>query len=246
MPLSKISLCLVDGRIGNELEEGLRSRGIRLIKTRKMSELYDAVSYHPDIMIHHIGGRDIIAAPNTDIRLVYELQDEGFNIISGKKVIEKKYPSNIAYNAARFGDYAICSTKHTDVVLLDNLINRGVTLIDTKQGYSKCSTCVVGEGALITSDRGILNSLEGYDIDCLQIDPGYISLFELSYGFIGGATGYISKDELAFYGNIKFHPQESEIKNFLLKHGKKLINLSENLLVDLGTLIPLKEYSILM
>lgn len=45
----KLKVCIVDGRITNELENRLLDRGIKLIKTPKCRNVYDAISYHPDI-----------------------------------------------------------------------------------------------------------------------------------------------------------------------------------------------------
>ncbi|WDU82143.1 hypothetical protein PWK10_10295 [Caloramator sp. Dgby_cultured_2] len=36
----------------------------------------------------------------------------------------------------------------------------------------------------------------------------------LNFGFIGGATGLIGKDNLAFYGSLDYHPEGDSIKNF--------------------------------
>lgn len=246
LPEGKVSLALVDGRIDKALEESLIKRDIKLIKTEKVNGLYDAISFHPDLMLHHLGDENVVAAPNVDDKILWRLEEEGFKIIFGKKEIGGKYPGDIPYNTARFGDFAVCSIKHTDEILLDNLVKRNVKIIDTKQGYSKCSICVVDSSSVITSDKGLYKTLTGYGVDVLLITPGHIGLFELSHGFIGGASGSVSHNEIAFYGNLHRHPNGCEIKNFLLKHGKTLINLSENLLIDLGTLIPLKEYSILM
>lgn len=61
----------------------------------------------------------------------------------------------------------------------------------------------------------------------------------MNYGFIGGCTGLISKSELAFFGDISKHPSYSDIKGFLDKKGKKIVILSDESLLDLGSLIPL-------
>ncbi|SKA89106.1 hypothetical protein SAMN05443428_10975 [Caloramator quimbayensis] len=246
LPENNISLAVVDGRIPCDMEKILYGMNIKLIKTKKIKNLYDAISYHPDIMLHHIGGRDIVAAPDTDNSIIYQLEDEGFNIIFGKKKLSEKYPFDIAYNAARIGNFLFCNKKHTDEVLLEEAEKRNLNLIDIKQGYAKCSLCIADNNAVITFDRGIKEKLDKYDIDNLIITPGYIDLFNFSYGFIGGASGKLSKDKIAFFGNAKLHPDYDKIYLFLLKNRKKIINLSENKMVDLGTLIPLKEYSILM
>lgn len=245
LPNNPISLAVVDGRITYEIEKRLYNLRIKIIKTTKNKYINDAISYHPDIVLHHLGNEEIIVAPNIDEKLVYELEDNGFKIFYGQRPIERKYPFDIPYNVARFGNNAVCCIKYTDEILLNELYKRGLNIIDVKQGYSKCSICIAAENAIITSDLGIHNVLRKKEIDCLLITPGNINLFEMSYGFIGGASGAISKDQIAFFGDLDFHPNKTEIDKYLSKYTKKVENLCKIPLTDFGTLIPLKEYSIL-
>lgn len=246
LPVNKVSLAIVDGRIPYDMEKKLYDMNIEIIKTKKIKDLYDAISYHPDIMIHHLGGNDIVVAPNIDNSIVYKLEEEGFNIIIGKSVLSSKYPKDIAYNAARIGRYLVCNVKYTDDVILEQAQKRKLEIINIKQGYSKCSLCILDKENVITFDRGIKNQLDKYNINTLLITPGYIKLFNMDYGFIGGACGKVSNDEIAFFGNLNLHPDYEKMYYFMKNNGKKIVNLSENIMCDLGTLIPLKEYSILM
>lgn len=118
-------------------------------------------------------------------------------------------------------------------------------IININQGYAKCSICVIDEAAVITSDSGVYRILRKNNTAVLLITPGSIELKDMNYGFIGGASGCISNFNIAFFGNIGMHPNYKEILNFVSKYNKSVINLSKNLVCDLGTLIPLKEYSIL-
>ncbi|GFR36695.1 DUF6873 family GME fold protein [Thermobrachium celere] len=245
LPKGGVSLVVCDGRINNEIEDNIKKLGIRIIKTNRQSSLYEAVSYHPDIQFHHLGDNKIVIAPNIDDKFYYALEQEGFEIIIGKKYINSKYPEDVPYNVARIGNFAVLNIKYTDEILLDELIKRNVKLIDVKQGYAKCSICIVSENAIITSDRGIHKKAILNSIHSLLINPGHIELFELNYGFIGGCSGFISKDVLSFYGRIESHPDFYAISQFLNKFEKKYQNLSKGNLIDYGTLIPLKEYSIM-
>jgi hypothetical protein len=245
LPSGRVTLAVIDGRVPPDIEADLQHLGIRLIKTKKTSGLYEAISFHPDIVLHHLGGSEILAAPNIDEEILYELEREGFNLFFGKKEVTGTYPEDISYNVARFGNNALCKVSSTDEILLEKLYEKGINIIDTKQGYAKCSVCVVSENAVITSDNGIFKELQKRNISTMLIIPGHIELFDMDYGFIGGATGSVSNSEIAFFGNLKLHPNYNEILTFLSKYNKSIINLSKNLIADLGTLIPLKEYSIL-
>lgn len=245
IPSGKVSLAVIDGRVTEDIEKNLKNIGIRLIKTKKTWGLYEAISFHPDIVLHHLGGKEIIAAPNIDNQIVYQLEAEGFKIIPGLKEVRGTYPYDVSYNVARFGNRAACCIKYTDEILLEELYKRGIEVININQGYAKCSICVVSSDAVITSDRGIYNEFLKNNIAVLLITPGNIRLSSMNYGFIGGASGSVSHSGIAFFGNIKLHPNYNEILKFVSEYNKTVINLSKNLVQDLGTLIPLREYSIL-
>lgn len=245
LPSSKVSLAVIDGRVPEDIEKNILDLGVRLIKTKETDGLHEAISYHPDIVIHHLGGNEILAAPNIDNQIIYRLENEGFKIFIGKKEARGTYPLDVSYNVARFGNKAACCIKHTDEILLEKLMERGIEIIDIKQGYAKCSICVVAEDAVITSDNGIYRSFQKNNIAVQLITPGNIRLRSMNYGFIGGASGSLSDSHIIFFGNIELHPNYNEILNFVSKYNKSVINLSKNLVRDLGTLIPLKEYSIL-
>lgn len=242
IPECDISLAMIDGRTRKSVVSGLEKHGIFTIRTQRCEGLYEAVSFHPDMFIHHMGNGDIVAAPNTPSKTLEELSLTGFNIIKGYKSITGKYPDNIAYNVARIDNYAVCNIMHTDKVLLEYFKNISVRLIDVKQGYSKCSICIAGNGIIITSDEGIYRSLIPYDFQLLKIRSGFIELKGLNYGFIGGAAGLISQKELAFAGNVEFHPDFDKIFKFLSMNGIEIKILDDGMLEDIGTIIPLKEY----
>ncbi len=46
LPEKKVNLVLVDGRIGQDIEEKLMSLKINYIKTKPLDSLYPAISYH--------------------------------------------------------------------------------------------------------------------------------------------------------------------------------------------------------
>jgi hypothetical protein len=243
LPRGKVSLALVDGRIPCDIEKSLIEKEIKLIKTKKINELYDAISYHPDIMLCHVGEDEIVAAPNTHESVIYSLENEGFKIICGKKVLSKKYPLDIPYNVALIGKHAVCNVRHADEVLLDVLTGKGYEIINVNQGYAKCSISIINADAIVTSDSGIHNILSENNFKSLLITPGHIKLFEMNYGFIGGASGRISSSDIAFLGDVNLHPDAERMSNFLNRNDKRPISLGKNHMIDLGTLIPLKEYT---
>jgi hypothetical protein len=60
------------------------------------------------------------------------------------------------------------------------------------------------------------------------------------YGFIGGASGKISENEILFFGDITAHQDYKKIAGFIEKHGCKIISLNFPL-TDFGGIIPIIE-----
>ncbi len=237
----KISTCIIDARVSNNIEKNLNKIGIKTIKTPKCLEVYNAISYHPDIQFFNCGDGKIIVSPNVYDKYIEILKDYNIEIEKGEKILSRKYPNDIVYNVCIVGKYAIHNFKYTDNKVLDYIEKKGFEKINIKQGYSKCSICVVDNNSIITSDEGIVQSIKENcaDIDCLLIKNGNIDLFDMNFGFIGGCSGKISDKEIAFLGKIENHPDFEKIKEFLNSKNIKTVSLSNNKLVDLGSIIPI-------
>lgn len=234
-----LCLAMVDKRITCDMEEELKKRNIQIIKTIECKECYDAIKYHPDINVCNLGGGNIIVSPNTYEYYYKVLTEYGFNVIKGDSYIKNKYPYNIHYNVAIFGKYVMHNFKYTDKKILDFIESKNLIKINVNQGYTKCCVCIVDEGSIITSDEGIYKVAIEHNIDCLLITKGHIDLFGLNYGFIGGCSGFIGKNKIAFCGDITKHPDYINIYKFLYKKNKEIVNLSKERLLDLGSIIPL-------
>lgn len=234
-----LCLAIVDKRITCDMELELKRRNIQIIKTIPCKECYEAIKYHPDISVCNLGEGNIVVAPNVYDFYLNKLKPLGFNIIKGSSYINSRYPDNIQYNITIMGEFAIHNFNYTDKKILEYIEKKSLKKININQGYSKCSICIVDENSIITSDKGIYESVKKYGLDCLLIRPGNINLFELDYGFIGGCTGFISKNEIAFLGDVKKHPDYEFIKKFIKSKNKEIVNLSKEKLLDLGSIIPL-------
>ena len=242
IPKNDLSLALVDKRVSKSIEKKFNELNIKLIKTAPVDEVYDAIKYHPDISICKLDYNNIVVSPNVYDYYTKELKKYNFNVIKGNSTLQNKYPKNIQYNACIFGNFAVHNFKYTDKNIIEFIDKNNITKINVSQGYSKCNICVVDENSIITSDIGIYSEVIKYNIDCLLIDKAHIDLFNLNYGFIGGCSGLISNDTLAFLGNIKLHPNYYDIYKFVKLKNKNIISLGNENLIDLGSIIPITTY----
>ncbi|MCC5909682.1 MAG: hypothetical protein JJT76_04505 [Clostridiaceae bacterium] len=241
LPLGKVTDVLLDCRVEDEIINSLNAKGINVIKTITCGDLYEAVHSHPDIVLHPIGDKSIIVAPNVFNYYHKKLAPLGINVIRGNTVLKSHYPHNIAYNICRVGNYAIHNFKFTDETITNYIEKKGLTKIQVSQGYAKCSIAVVGKKAIITTDVGIHREVIKYGIDVLLIEEGDILLPGLNYGFIGGSCGFIDQNTLAFFGDLEQYKNYQQIIKFFKKHNKNAVSLSCGQLKDYGTLVPLIE-----
>ncbi len=231
---NKISKVIVDFRTDKIVVEALKNLGYDIIFTKKLNNVYEGLCGHADMQICKIGNL-FVCEPS-----VYDYYKEflGENLICGSSELICEYPADVRYNACVFGKNVILNPKYCDTELNRIFQNDAeLNLISVKQGYAKCSTAVVADNAIITSDDGIYKAALNNKIEALKIEKGYIKLEGFDYGFIGGATGLIEKNILAVCGSIKHHPSYNEIKAFCRGFGVDLAELSDKPCTDIGSII---------
>jgi hypothetical protein len=201
------------------------------------NEKFDTpISAHPDVFMTNICGKWFLdESVHNMFTFLGDFQIESRGQASEEKY---KYPKDVYLNCVQVGKYLICNQKHTCNNVIEFAKLNNVQIIDVKQGYAKCSICVVADDAVITEDTGIAKALcERTNIDVLVIEKGHVELQGYEYGFFGGCCGLIEKNLLAFNGSIEKHPQFDKIKAFCDKHGVEIMSLSNDNLYDIGTII---------
>ncbi|HCW53318.1 MAG TPA: hypothetical protein DG753_06195 [Clostridium sp.] len=230
----------VDYKISLEELKNLDKLNINTICVPKTSKVYEAINGHPDIQLNTLKNN------SSDQLIIHKdicddfkkiLNKNHIKYILSKSSLSNTYPGDIILNALILDNYFIHTLKHTDENLLKSQESK--TLINVPQGYSKCSVLPVRENALITSDKGIVNSLKEYNFDILLIPPEDILLPSLNYGFIGGVGGMITDDRMAFFGELQHYRYGEEVKNFLYKYDVKPVFLRKGKLIDRGSLLTL-------
>lgn len=228
---------LICGGINEELTDYLRKRNIDLFFTEKNSFVDRAVSHHCDISALYIGNGKIIVDKQQD-KLIDSLRYKGLTVFESRKEVKGDYPNDIILNHTLIGRYIIGKKSCFDPVLKENI--ESLEVIDTKQGYSKCSVLVVDENSIITDDASISKAANKFGINCLLISKGDISIEGHEYGFIGGASGKLSKNEVIFFGDITKHKDYEDIKKYLDARDIAIISFSFPL-TDFGGIIPFEE-----
>ena len=192
------------------------------------------VSFHTDLSVFSFGDI-LICAPYLYDLLSKKL--ENVTVICGSAAFSP-YPHEITYNAALVGNKLFCKTEYTCKKILDECENRGIIPINVPQGYAKCSTVVVNDNCIITSDRSIQKAAEKEGIDVLLVSNEGVFLDGYPNGFIGGAS-VVTDKEVIFIGNIFCSPDARKIIDFVELNGKKVVSFIEEKLYDIGSPIAL-------
>ncbi len=230
-------LALVDCRLSEKCRIALRDYGFFVIPLPAFSALEESIRSHPDTLLCRMGNKLISHEKYKDeARREFSLIEKhrpDLEFIFTDEKMGNKYPSDVLFNCAKVGKELFGRLEFLSRFVKEEAESLGYKLNNVKQGYAACSTLVLDEKSIITSDISISKAAERLGIDTLLIESGSISLPQHDYGFIGGASCVYS-DTVFFFGNIDLHPNEKVIRNFIEERGKKVISLSDEGLSDFG------------
>lgn len=229
-----LKYAFVDYRISKEEKYNLESLGCTVITCPPSPLLYEAISGHPDILVHLISNKQVIVHKDIDFNFIQLLKNLNLEIHYSLDSLKDTYPYDIILNAVNLKDYFIHNLKFTDKNLLNNLSKK--KLINVNQGYTKCSTAIIKDNAIITSDTSIYQALKNEPIDVLLLPSGDIILPGLNYGFIGGTCGKVD-DKIVFYGTLEKYKYGDLVLDFLKKHQMIPFYLSDTPLIDRGSIL---------
>ena len=228
---------IVDERIDAECGSALAAKGFEIIKMPACPILQKSVSAHTDMLLFIGKGRlfcheKYYAIAKKQIDRI--LSVGGLALILSDEEWGSEYPSDVLFNAAPVGDRLICNARSVSRALVE--LYGEENIVDTKQGYAKCSTCAVGEDSIITADPSIAKSAMRAGLDVLLLSTSETRLDGYDTGFIGGASGD-DGEHIFFTGDIEAHPEFDEIRAFCQKHGREAVSLSSAPLYDYGSLM---------
>ena len=197
-------------------------------KLPHFSLLPEPVCSHGDMLTFFSRKENVLFVPQG----YYEEHKNVFEDIRVEPIDEvtgKEYPRDIYLDALPVGEYLLCKSTHTA-----EKIKAGRRIINVKQGYARCSVCLLGQEGAITADKGLKTALEELGIPVMMIQSGNILLDGYSYGFIGGASLVIDKNVI-FFGNVARHPEGERILEFVRSYGYTAEYPEEMTITDLGS-----------
>ena len=216
----------------------LNSLNIKTIEIPKDSRLPLPVNSHADLQLLHLGNNKLLTQNE---HLCAGDLERKFDIKMINATPGNKYPNDVKLNCVMIGNKLICNTNTVAKEILEFAEICNMTIINVKQGYTKCSVCIVNENSFITDDKSIFTAVQNFFDDVLLVSKNSIRLKGYNYGFIGGCCGKIDKDKIAFNGAIESHDDYKHIIDFLNRNNTHCVELTNERLTDIGGILPLTE-----
>lgn len=228
--MKAIAAANMDREILSELEK----LGFEIMPTVPNTAVLPPLAHHPDMQIARFENYAVCEPAVFDAYRDFILS-AGVSAVCGKTALKSTYPDDVAYNISEVGDLIFHRTDCTDGEIVRLASKKFVCV---RQGYSGCSVCKTGGGAMITSDVSVKRAADSAGTDCLLISTGGIHLTGFDCGFIGGASFFYG-GTVYFFGDAGTHPDFDKIKIFCERHETEIRMLKSGILSDYGSLITL-------
>ena len=239
LPRSRVTLCVMSGQYP-ELCRRVEQLGPAVIRTSRDRSLPEPVAFHGDLQLCHLGGDQVVLEPGAG-GLMEVLGRMGFRCRATCRPAENRYPGDVRLGMLLLNRWGFGLLEAAAPEILTGLLLNDWELVFSRQGYARCSVCVVDREAAITADLTLAGLLEGKGIQCLRIDPGDILLEGYDTGFLGGCCGLLAPGLLAFTGSLERYREGEKIKDFLSRRGVRWVSLTDGPMVDIGGILPLME-----
>ena len=239
LPQSRVRHIIIGEKYRKLLENALIQNNLNPIWLKNNEFVDKRLSGHCDLMAAHLGGRRIVACEFLkNSQLFDNIEIPEVELLTVPDPTGKAYPMDAGLNFCLIGRKLIYNPNTAYKAVISEL---DCEMIPCKQGYTKCSICVVDENAIITADTKIAQIASENGIDALLVEKGLAALDGFEYGFIGGASFKIDRNKIAFTGIINNTDERNKIESFLSRRDIEAIYLTEHELFDIGSAIPLTE-----
>ncbi len=240
LPKSRVKRVFVSGLLPENLLKELRDMMIKPYILGKSKNLSTELAYHPDILINNYRTgmwfceHDPKYLPKgLPLKLFMESETE----------LDDLYPDDCPFNNFRLRNALVCG-KSADYLIQAYAEYENLLTIFVPQQYVKCSTIIVNQHAIITSDSSIGKIMRKNGFDVLTLpNCDDIGLRGFNHGLIGGCAGKISDDTIVFTGNLNLYKYGDDIYDFCANHRVYCLSLSNDPLYDYGGILPITEFT---
>lgn len=238
LPDSPVRTALVSGEFP-WLKDALDTLGITAIQTEEERRLPKPVRFHPDLQVSPLYDKQMFVLKRSPLN--NQLVRQGFSVSETERCPEQTYPKDVLCGCLVWNSYLIGNPRGVDPAIQEAAQKQGLQFLPVGQGYCACSVALVDANHAITADRGLERALKAEGFEVLLIRPGFIELPGYDTGFIGGCSGKLAPDKMAFAGQLSSHPDGELIRAFLKSQGISAVELRKGPLLDVGGILPLLQ-----
>ena len=222
--------CIVNHE-NQKVIDKLKEYGYTCIPTEKSACVSEPISLHADVLYLRTKDNEIYVS-DCQINNIHLLKNNGFKVIPVN--LEPGYKTESKLNLVITDNTIVYNPKTAINTEKFGICKKAIYI---NQGYTRCSTIAM-EDNYITEDNGIYKALINSGKNCLLIDKGYVKLNGYDYGFIGGASAYLSETRtLMFFGDISKHPDFYKIQFFCNEIGVVIDMINTMPLSDIGGVV---------
>lgn len=238
MPQNKVRRAFISGIMPPELEYELNDLGIITYRLGRTKNICSELAYHPDILINNYRKGLWVCESNAE----YVPKEFPHGLVRESETeLADLYPFDCPFNNFRMNKALICG-KRADYLIQASAKYEGLRTIFVIQNYTKCCCIPINNTAVITSDYYIGETLSENGFDVLTVDDSDdIGLRGYSHGLIGGCAAMLSKDLLAFTGNLNRYKYGDDIREFCANHHVDAYSLTSAGMYDYGGILPITE-----
>ncbi|QQK07719.1 DUF6873 family GME fold protein [Miniphocaeibacter halophilus] len=232
----RVRAVIISYKSSKQFKNLLNDLKIDYIETIKCKDLDLPVDDHPDMVIHPVNYSTFVVYNEHFDYYLDKTKKYNINIIKSKEKLNPKYPKDILLNISRLNNYYFYKKDFIDENL-QYLLDKENTGITVNQGYAKCSSMIIKENTVITTDLKLHKIFLNLGLKSYLLNPNFIDLSGYNTGFIGGTCGNIGKDEVIFYGNLKKYKYYEELRKILEREKIDYYYPNVDTFIDRGSII---------
>ncbi len=240
-----MSILLLSENTPAKIVSAAKAHGFDVVSVPSAAGMASPVSAHPDMIFFCGLDRLFVRSEHLENKRISDISDQisrlGYIISPTSDAPSELYPSDIAFNCFVIPQTALIGkADFISGAIKCAATNSGLPVIDTKQGYSKCSSVLISgadrnDSLVISADTSIIKSVADYAASTVKISYGHVSLPGYDTGFIGGAS-FSTDDTVYFLGDASRHPDFKLIASAASAFGRDVVSLSDEMLFDAGCL----------
>ena len=239
LPHGRVRRAFVSGLMPENLIYELNSMGVITYKLGKSGNLSGELAYHPDLLLNNYRAGSWICEQNAGY-LPADFPMKSM-ITESEGTLADIYPNDCRFNNFRLNGRLFTGSQ-VDYLIKAYAEYDGLSICYTYSNYTKCSTVIVDEVSIITSDMYLAKVARSMEMNVLAIpDDEEIRMSNKSHGLIGGCAAKLDKFLLAFTGDVQSYKYGDEIIDFCNEQHVEVISLTSEKMYDYGGILPITE-----